>query len=114
MQIAKSSLTVLVVTFGIVAALATLGSQSALAVKNLTGEWSCDCSGGKGTCKVITDSSGMRCFKGEGSTCSGTCEFTSGTTGVHGGAVIQKEQLAPTLQPKVQPKVVPKGTIQRQ
>jgi len=109
----KPRITSVLATLVVVASAVTVASQGALALKNLTGEWSCHCSGGKGTCKVIQDSDSMSCFKGEGATCTGKCEFTSSTTGVHGGAVIQKQR--PTLQqaPKVQPKVLPKGNIQR-
>jgi hypothetical protein len=61
------------------------GSALALEGQNAggtTGTWTCTCSK-EGTCTVLTTGSGITCAKGADGTCTGSCDFTSSTTGLH-------------------------------
>ena len=52
------------------------------------GTWSCDCSGGTGTCTSVVTNGSLSCYHGSTATCTGKCELTVSTTGLTTGIFI--------------------------
>jgi hypothetical protein len=91
----------------------TIASHDALARKQVTGRYDCNCVQGTGTCETKSTETGMFCTKGGSSPCTGTCKLiTTRDVAPKAGQKILPE--VQPIQPKVQPKVLPKGNIQQQ
>jgi hypothetical protein len=52
--------------------------------QGVTGTYSCSCTGGVGTCSTNINKygDGIECKKQQGDTCSGSCSFSTGTSGI--------------------------------